>query len=409
MTTSSKIGVIFRVMAGALLAGVGCSTTTAVQAGSGCRGGSSSGTGGSSSSSGGSTVATGSGGALGSGGATVSGSGGAATSSGGANVDGGGGGGSGGGGAAGTAGTSAGTSAGGSTAAGGDAGTGSGAGGVGAPSDSVIETVQVPASGAAISSKTLLDAGELFLLEATGTVDLGTSLADAEFGGFMTGGTGQDLVAGTDVGVDVGIKVERVPNGATAGRKKWFGAFRADHTYYMTVTGAGTALTMKLLSSTAGPAAGTTGAIAVSIRRLSPVPVVTAVLETLEVPVIKQTVRTTMAPAPGTVYLLQIAGSGKTGGNNLGMGDADWMDWNADGVGKEDIGDNNVDYGVGVDEADTTVSPRLRWWGPWRKDHTYYMLYAGTGSPIGFTYYDSGYGDNSATDQLTLHVFAVPR
>jgi hypothetical protein len=37
------------------------------------------------------------------------------------------------------------------------------------------------------------------------------------------------------------------------------------------------------------------------------------------------------------------------------------------------------------------------------------MLYAGTGSPIGFTYYDSGYGDNSATDQLTLHVFAVPR
>jgi hypothetical protein len=306
----------------------------------------------------------------------------------------------------------AGTAAGGSTGDGGDAGAGSGAGGIGTPSDSVIETVQVPASGAAISSKTLLDPGELFLLEATGTVDLGTSLADAEFGGFMaagTGGTGQDLVAGTDVGVDVGIKVERVPNGATAGRKKWFGAFRADHTYYMTVTGAGAALTMKLsLPSTAGPGTGT-GNIAVSIMRLSPVPVVTAVLETLEVPVIKQTVQTTMAPALGTVYLLQMAGSGKTGGSNLGMGDADWMDWNADGVGKEDIGDNNVDYGVGVDEADPAVSPRVRWWGPWRKDHTYYMLYAGTGSPIGFTYYDSGYGDNSATDQLTLHVFAVPR
>jgi hypothetical protein len=282
----------------------------------------------------------------------------------------------------------------------------SGAGGANVP---VLETLAVPGSGDSVSSKISLDQGELFLLKAAGSVGAGADVTDAEFGGGDATATataaGQDLVSGTDVGLDVGVKVERVTSGTTAGRKKWFGPYRADHTYYMTLTGAGIPLTVKLVraGATTSP-----GSIAISIFRLSPTPAITTPLETLKVPVNKQMAHTQMTPEKGTVYLLQAAGSGKTGGANLGLGDADWMDWSADGTGKEDIGDNNVDYGLGVDEANTAVTPRLRWWGPWRKDHTYYQLYLGAGTPIQFMYYDSGYTDNSATDQLTVQVFAVP-
>jgi hypothetical protein len=296
--------------------------------------------------------------------------------------------------------------AGASSAAGGGAGVGAG-GGATIP---VLETLAVPGSGENVASKISLDLGELFLLKATGSVGAGDDVTDAEFGGATAAAPGQDLVAGTDVGIDVGIKVERVPNGTTAGRKKWFGPYRADHTYYMTLTGAGTPLSVKLVRAGAATSPGSIGVsgIVVSIFRLSPTPAFTTPLETLKVPVNKQMAHTQMTPEKGTVYLLQAAGSGKTGGANLGLGDADWMDWSADGTGKEDIGDNNVDYGLGVDEANTAVTPRLRWWGLWRKDHTYYLLYLGGGVPIQFMYYDSGYTDNSATDQLTVQVFAVP-
>ena len=286
-----------------------------------------------------------------------------------------------------------------SSAAGGEAG------GAGAANVPVLETLAVPGTGESVSSKMSLDQGELFLLKATGSVGAGADMTDAEFGGGDAAAVGQDLVAGTDVGLDVGVKVERVTSGTTAGRKKWFGPYRADHAYYMTLTGAGTPLTVKLVraGATTSP-----GSIVVSIWRLSPTPAITTPLETMKVPVNKQMAHTQMTPEKGTVYLLQAAGSGKTGGANLGLGDADWMDWAADGTGKEDIGDNHVDYGLGVDEANTAVTPRLRWWGLWRKDHTYYLLYLGGGAPIQFMYYDSGYTDNSATDQLTVQVFAVP-
>jgi hypothetical protein len=127
----------------------------------------------------------------------------------------------------------------------------------------------VPASGASAASKTLLDAGELFLLKATGTLDAGADKFDAEYGGFASGGTGQDVEAGIDVGVDTGFKLERVPAGTMAGRKKWFGSYRADHTYYVIVTGTGAALSLKMVLP-AG--ASGTGGVTVSIMRLSPSP-----------------------------------------------------------------------------------------------------------------------------------------
>jgi len=311
------------------------------------------------------------------------------------------------GGASSSAGASAGDRDGGQAGgAGGVAGGDGGQAGSGGSAANVLESILVPVGGDSVASKMLLDAGELFLLKATGILDTGTDKLDAEYGGFAAGGAGQDMVGAIDVGVDVGFKVERPPAGTTAGRKKWFGAYRADHTYYLIVTGAGAAMSLKMVR----PAGTTgTGGVTVSILRLSPSPPnLPGAIESLKAPVTNQTVHSVLTTDKSTVYLLQASGSGKCGGNNLALGDADWMDWDVNGAGKEDIGDNNVDYGLGVDEANTAQTPRLRWWGPWRKDHTYYMLFAGTGNSIAFYYYDSGYGDNSTTDKLTVEIFAVP-
>ena len=129
-------------------------------------------------------------------------------------------------------------------------------------------------------------------------------------------------------------------------------------------------------------------------------------------PVTETPAMTAVATVQNTIYLLQCNGQAKTGGNGLGMGDADWMDYAADGTGKEDIGDANTDYGLGVDEpfvgAANSNTPRKRWWGQWRADHTYYMLFTGTGNPIQFNYYDSGYGDNSTTVTLAVQLRSLP-
>jgi hypothetical protein len=303
---------------------------------------------------------------------------------------------------------------GGNTAAGGGAGgTSSGAspggGGSGgqAPVPNAVESLSVPFDGQAVTGTVLLDVGALYLLKATGTVDAGGSALDAEYGGFTAAVTGQDSVSGTDVGIDVGFKLERAPQGQALGRKKWFGAYRADHTYYVVVTGSGAALSLKLLrgAGTAG-----SGVLTVSAFRLSATaPALAAPLETVLANVNKPTVHSTTTTTSGVVYLLQASGSGKVGGANLALGDADWMDYDVNGNGKVDIGDENVDYGLGVDESDPKKTPRLNWWGPWRKDHSYFMLFAGTGNTLGFSYYDVGdYGDNSSTEKLTVRVFAVP-
>jgi len=266
-----------------------------------------------------------------------------------------------------------------------------------------IDSVKVPGNGESVTFKTTLGNGDLYLLKASGAVGSGTGSVDAEFGGFGPGKDGSDVVGGVDVGVDVGRPALR----GASGRMKWFGGYRPDHVYYMIVTGDGKPLTLKL--NTSGGAA--SGAITVALVPLSSnPPVLGKALETLQVPVLETKTSTTMVPAKSTVYLLQCAGQGKVGGGGLGMGDAEYMDYRADGTGKEDIGDAHTDYGLGVDEADQSKSPRKNWWGAWRKDHVYYMLYTGTGNPITFMYYDvkGGYGDNSKTDRLSVSVFAVP-
>jgi len=269
-----------------------------------------------------------------------------------------------------------------------------------------LETVQVPGSGDAATFKTSFDRGELFLLKASGSVVLGQETLDAEYASDGASATGTDLLDGTDVGIDIGLMSQRKLKGIVPGRIKWFGSYRADHAYYLLVTGNGQPLTLKLVTGENKPG---TGAITVSLFRLSPAPDdFPKPLETLPVSLLAETVQTTLTTSNPVVYLLQCSGSGKVGGGGLGEGDADYMDYKADGSGKVDVGDGNVDYGLGVDETDIHKTPRQNWWGPWRQDHTYFMLFAGTGQPIHFHYYDIGYGDNSPTYRLTVKIFPVP-
>jgi hypothetical protein len=278
-----------------------------------------------------------------------------------------------------------------------------------------LETVQVAGSGDPVTLKTSLAMGELYLLKAAGVVDLGAQKVDAEFA--FGGGAPADEAGGTDVGVDVGRKqihpaVHTTPTPDGPGRMKWYGGFREDHVYYMTITGAGAPLTLKL----AKPGGNGTGAIGVSLIALSPAPPrVGGELETVMIPVTKTVVAGTKVTEAGKLYLLQAAGAGKVGGGGTHLGDAEYMDWDVEGTRKNE-GEAGADFGIGVDEIvvgmrGTTgagYQARMRWWGPWRKDHTYYMLFVGTGKVIQFLYFDSGYGDNSPTDRLTVKIFDVP-
>lgn len=270
-----------------------------------------------------------------------------------------------------------------------------------------LESVQVGV-GKAVRLKTPLEAGELFLLKASGAVQVGPSRVDAAGNGSGAARPGQDGVAVTGIGAAGSVPAQNPPLQPAAQRGQWLGSARSGHTYYKLVSGAGQSPTFRLL---AGRALTGKGAITISVFRLSPAPALLPLpLETVQVPVLERSVATALTTRPNVLYLLQASGSGRVGGGGVGQGDADYMDYNADGTGAVDIGDANTDYGLGIDEADQSVSPRRYKWGAWRKDHTYYLLFAGTGQPIHFFFYDvkGGYGDNSATDALTVKVFPVP-
>jgi hypothetical protein len=412
---------------GLVLAAAGCASSSAPADGAGGNTGNI-GKGGS-----GGSAGSGLGGAIGSGGGGTGGSGGLAGLGGGQNSGGGGSGGTGGGGNAsvdgGMSGGGIGAMAGGSSGGGATGGAGGGATGGTGGNAAAVETIQVPASGSPVSFTTSLMQGGEYLLKATGSVSVGGQVQDAEFAS-APGGTGaMDSVGGTDVGIDVGLQPFVPPMGGDQvklgpGRIKWYGGFRADYTYYMVVTGAGKPLTLKLVSS----GAASSGQIAVSLFLLAPTPpatdkpipgpmppapappdIGTKVFGTVQVPAVKTIVTTAQAGESNAVYLLQASGGVRCGGGGLTLGDADYDDWGPTGAGANND-DGPCDFGVGVDEAsmNTCAGLRAHWWGPYRNDHIYYMLYAGTGKPISFLYFDSGYGDNTATDTITVSVFPAP-
>ena len=270
------------------------------------------------------------------------------------------------------------------------------------PVGMALESFEVPASGEAVASKTKLDTGELFLLKAVGVVDFGGSKVDAEYAGDA------DMSGGTDVGIDTGMKELILPGAGAAGpmtsanRMKWFGGPRADHTFYMVVIGAGAPASLKLIKP-AGASAGT-GSIAVSIYRLTPMAEgLGKALETVMVILKPKTLTETsmLKPAAASVYLLRAFGESQVGGagNN---GDADFDDYKSGTSANE--GEGGKDFGICIDEPCSIK--RMRKWGPFRKDHNYYMLYAGNGMAINFAYCDTGYNDNAGS--LPVEIYNVP-
>jgi hypothetical protein len=138
--------------------------------------------------------------------------------------------------------------------------------------DASVEHVSVPGAGTPVTMKTALTSGAIYLLEATGSADVGGKKQDAEYQAADDGTGAADQVGDRDVGIDTGLlqphamnHTSKVPDGP--GRLKWYGAFRADHTYHALVTGSGKALTLELLAAATG-----TGANDVALYELGPAP-----------------------------------------------------------------------------------------------------------------------------------------
>src|SRR5579859_2008841 len=253
-----------------------------------------------------------------------------------------------------------------------------------------LETIQVPGSGSPVTFATALDQDGTYLLKASGAVNTGSQMVDAEFA-FPPGGTGTDVVNGVDVGIDTGmlwpsrpVRFNQVqPN---SGRMKWNpepqidasnnvtpgAGFRADSTYYMVVIGNAKPLTLKLVLPTGTTG---TGSIAVSLYRLSPPPpahyvavhstnpapppppqTCGSVLDSVDVSVLTPAIVTsTFTTDPTKLYLLQASGTAPVGAAGLGDGDAEFMDFGDNvSVNGYNDGESCADFGLGVDE--TTVS-----------------------------------------------------
>jgi hypothetical protein len=279
-----------------------------------------------------------------------------------------------------------------------------------------LEAIEVPATGETVKTRSSLARGDLYLLRALGAAAVGDLREDAEYGFAPDAGYARDIVDGVDVGLDVGLPeilpaTGRKPAPAINQRRKWFGAFRPDHAYHMVVTGLGEPLALRLVRPAGAAAA--TGAITVALFRLTPLPpALPAPLETVMVPAReKVSVTSRMKGEAGAVYLLQADGEVQVGGPKH-MGDAEFHDYRADGTGFNE-GENDVDFGVGVDEPEIGAGhdPRIYKWGAYRPDHIYYLLYAGTGQGVGLNYHDTGgrsgvYKDNQGA--LPVRIFSVP-
>jgi hypothetical protein len=128
------------------------------------------------------------------------------------------------------------------------------------------------------------------------------------------------------------------------------------------------------------------------------------------------------------IYLLQASGTAPTGAAGLGDGDAEYMDFGAnETVNGYNDGEACADFGLGVDElmpmhcsTNSMCIHRKNWWATvgiagnrgqysptYRNDHVYYMVYPGTGKPVTYVYFDSGYGDNKDYDVLSI-VYPMP-
>jgi hypothetical protein len=203
-------------------------------------------------------------------------------------------------------------------------------------------------------------------------------------------------------GVDGDISL----SGAALDNRPWIVSKAMGHAVYKLVTGLGQPVVVTCKNGGNQPVIGTLVAVAIPLS--SDTAQSPRLLDTLQIPVTKQVVSSNIKSKKSQIYLICALGDARTGGGGLGRGDAEYMDYKADGTGNEDIGDANTDYGIGIDDLDGKISPRKYKWGLWRQDHTYSTLYVGTGKLIKFLFFDSYYADNSPTDTLTVSIYAVP-
>jgi hypothetical protein len=131
-----------------------------------------------------------------------------------------------------------------------------------------------------------------------------------------------------------------------------------------------------------------------------------APVETLNVPTDGSTVTSTLSLENGTAYKLRASGTFHVGVRGDSTGDAEYADFsNVPGSVVDSCGDSSsvVDLGLGVNDAvnDSSKSPR---WGPFANDHVYTVDFTGLGAPVGFTFHDCDYSDNTGT--LTVEVLA---
>jgi hypothetical protein len=224
----------------------------------------------------------------------------------------------------------------------------------------------------------------------------------------------------------------------------------------MIVVGAGHPLSLKLVLPAVVTGAGT---IAVSLYALSPAPPAMYTvahsltpapppppktcagdaLDMVNVSAGAPTIATSkLTTDVNALYLLQASGTAPTGAASLGDGDAEYMDFGPTNDpslpypqfnGYND-GESCADFGLGVDElmvahckVNTMCTHRKWWWGTvgvapgssgmytsptYRNDHVYYMIYPGTGKPVSFLYFDSGYGDNKPPFDVLAAVYPLP-
>lgn len=258
----------------------------------------------------------------------------------------------------------------------------------GGEAPAALEAVALEPGQSAVT-RTALARGQLYLLRASGA------------------GVGGGPALALDVGEELRLPgAGRKPAPPSGRPPAWVVGPRGAYTI-LTGTGA-----PRPLRSRAG------GRVLLSIFPLTPAPPrLGDPIETVLVPAReKVAVRSAARPAAGAVYLLQAAGEVQVGGPG-NLGDAEFHDYRADGSGSNE-GEAGVDFGLGVDEPTIPVSTtgphhpqrRLKW-GAFRTDHTYYLLYRGTGEPIGLNYHDSGgrtgvYRDNEGF--LPVSIFALP-
>src|SRR4051794_7576164 len=73
------------------------------------------------------------------------------------------------------------------------------------PAVTPLESIDVPASGEAVTTRTTLARGDLYLLRALGAVAVGARRLDAEYGFAPDGSDPSDTGGDADLGLDVGV------------------------------------------------------------------------------------------------------------------------------------------------------------------------------------------------------------